>query len=353
MSNKRFTLFAVITLALVIAAVVSSYQRAPQTQVEKAPLLANLMQQINSVSSISIRDKEFHTEIIKHGDQWLLKNRDGYPVIFDKVKDLVVSLANLQVLEGKTRNPDLYTRLDVEGTESAPGKSILVSLTDENGNQMTSLVIGKQRATISNANQAPSRYVRRADEERALLVEGAVNIKADPSRWMNNMLFDIKAALISDITIDHADGTQLHLSRSKYGSGELTLHDIEEGFQLKSKASLNGLVTALEELRFQDVVATKNFKTTAAEKTVTQIKTFDGITLTATIYAVNSKYYAQFIFNYQAPENPVEGSDPAQVENFVKQMQALSGWTYEIPTFKANMLTREKKTLLRSSAPIE
>ncbi len=350
MSKTRFTVFAVVTLMLVVAAAVSSYQRAPETVVEKSLLYPDLLEQINSVTEISIRDKEHQTVLSRQGDLWVMKNRDGYPAIFNNVKDSLLAIARLQVLEGKTHNPELYTRLDVEGTEAEPGKSTLLTLRDDRGKAMASLVIGKERQT-SSANQQASLYVRNSDEERALLVEGSLTtLHAAPSRWMNSMLFDIKAPNISDIVIEHADGSQLHLSRAEAGSGALSLHDIEEGYRLKSKAALNSLMTALEELRFQGVMADSSFRP-EGEKTITSLKTYEGVTITATTYQQGEKYFSQFSFSFAPPETAVEGGDVAQMRAYVEQLSARTGnWTYEIPPFKAELLTRHSSDLLRKDA---
>ncbi len=356
MTNRTSILFPLVTLLLVITAVVSSYQRAPQTEVEKAPLYADMLDNINNITTIRIQDDKYRTEIKRNGDQWLMMNRDGYPAIFNKVKDAVLSIARLQVLEGKTRNPELYTRLDVEGTEQQPGKSTLVSFTDQQGETLAALVVGKTRKG-NTPGQAPSLYVRKIGDEQSLLVEGSVNIPADPARWMSNLLFDIKSARISELLIQHADGTEVHVTRSEPGKPDVKLQDIAADYRLKSQATLNGLVTALEEFRFQDVMGLDSFSNSThggGEHTTTTLKTYDGIVVTATTHKLGSRYMTDFEFKYQTPANPPADVKPEEIKAFVEQVSAQTrGWKFDIPAFKATMLTRSRDSLLRKDEPVE
>ena len=114
MSNRRLLLLSFITLIIIVAAVISNKDRAPQTVIESADLFPGLKDQINDVAQISIESATTSLNMKKQGENWLITEAGDYPARFDKIKQTVLSLADMKILSAKTSNPGLFLELWVE-----------------------------------------------------------------------------------------------------------------------------------------------------------------------------------------------------------------------------------------------
>jgi hypothetical protein len=94
MSNRRLLILSFITLVIIIAAVISSKDRAPQSVIESAELFPGLKDQINNVAEITIESASATLNIKKQGENWLITEAGDYPARFDKIKQ--TALTDLQ-----------------------------------------------------------------------------------------------------------------------------------------------------------------------------------------------------------------------------------------------------------------
>ncbi|MGH8591841.1 MAG: hypothetical protein ACREXX_21755, partial [Gammaproteobacteria bacterium] len=108
---------------------------------------------------IEVKSKDHKTTVRKDGERWVIEDRGGYPALFDKVKATVVAVADLEVLEPKTTNKELYPRLGVEGIDVEPSSSVLVNLADGQSKPLAALLVGKPQR---RRRRLPPRTRRRA-----------------------------------------------------------------------------------------------------------------------------------------------------------------------------------------------
>ena len=94
------------------------------------------------------------------GGQWAVESADDYPAKIDRIKDVVVSMSQLKILATKTDNPNLYPDLGVEGPESKNTSSLLLTLSDQSGATLASLIVGKPRKNSAGSTR-PNLYVLR------------------------------------------------------------------------------------------------------------------------------------------------------------------------------------------------
>ncbi len=346
MKTQRLILFVILTLLVVAGAGYIARQQAPETTLEIRPLFPELPQQANRVARVELRDADNQAVIERRNGQWVLANRDGYPARVEMVKGLVVRLSQLRVLEGKTRNPKLYHRLQVEGTPEDPGKSVLLTLKDEEGRVLVDLVVGKSRPA-SALDSRPRLYVRLPQDPQSLLVEGELRVKADPIAWVEKDLFDISSSRIRRVEILHPDGDRVVLSREE-PKKRLKLADIPAGKSPKSMATLQSLATALEEMRLWDVRGRERFPL-PGEPVVATFTTFDG--LKAVVRSVHvdkdKKYWATFDFMVD-PQAQEKGKE---LDQELDRLLFHTRWVYELPTYKGEMLSKRMEDLLREENP--
>lgn len=388
MSPKSLSLFAIITLALVFTAWYTTKQRSAQTEIAKTPLFPSLVEQVNTVTRIEIASKDGDTRLVKGDSGWTIENRNGFPAAFEKVKQLVLSIGELAILEAKTKNKERYARLGVEDIDAKSATSTLVTLKDHAGQVLGSLIIGKKRIPKGDS-LVSSLYVRRAGEQQTFLVKGEVNAPASPPDWMDKELFHIDSKRIRSIEIRNPKDSGLSIVKEDPDATNLMLKNIPDGFKLRSQVSLNGLATALEHLSFEDVLSSKDVDL-PEERTVTTFKTFDGLIATATSASMDDRTYTSFAFAYDpalaeiksssseetdedkpeddggSPVPPVSSaaSDEAaastrketgaSVEQEVRNLNgAVNDWLYRLPLFKTEMLSKTMDSLIATKSDKE
>ncbi len=340
MKGQKLWVFSTITIIVIIAAALFANYRAPQTEIVEEILFPGLADKINDVARLEISSNDEHEVILQKQDgQWLLESADNYPAIVDKIKNTVVSLAELKILATKTDNPKLYPELGVEGPDVKNTSSLLLTLKDKSGNELASLIIGKPRK--SSAGQIrPNLYVRKPDAKNALLVEGYLQVKAENSDWYERNIMHIPATRIQEIHILKPAGNQLQLGKTAIGETDFSM---TEGNTSAPSVLLNKLATFFEDMRADGVHAVDNFEFPEATTTTTTFKTFNGLLITVKSTDQDGKAFAHFSFTTAAPlaettdEKPDTGKISVEEESRLWN-GFLSNWVYEIPDFKFETL---------------
>ena len=342
MKRQKLLLLSAITIAVIIIAAFFSQSRAPQTTIEKETLFPELANKINDVTRIEIKSSEDPDVILQkmQGGQWALQSADNYPAQFDKIKDIVVSLSQLKILAIKTDNPGLYPELGVEGTDDDNTSSLLLTLSDESGTTLASLIVGKPRKN-NTGNNRPNLYVRKADAKNALLVEGYLQLKSDNNAWYERNVIHIPASRIQDVNIVKSNGD--HLLIKKHDEGD-TDFKVIEGNTASPSVLLNKLGTFFEDMNVEGVHSASNFEF-PDNTTITTFTTFNGLIITVKNVFIDDKTFAHFSFTTTATSPgstdgiPESNSETISVEEESQLWnQFLSHWVYEIPEFKFETL---------------
>lgn len=356
MSNRHIAV-AVLTVIVVIAAVLISQQRAPQTSRDKTALFPELSGRVNDVSELVVRDGQSALTVRRVSGNWTIADADDYPALVDKVKQAVLTVSDLQVIAEKTDNPDLYKRLGVEDPDSKGATSNLLTLS-ANGEQLVELVVGKTRRSKSAAG-APGLYVRIPDRQQALLVEGRLSVSADIIDWIKRDIIDIKGDRVNSVHLRPAGGTEVFLDRENTAD-DLALHDIPEGKEPASEYLLGRMATMLENV-YVEGVRKENSIDFSRPDTVIDITTFDG--LTATIQAVKSGEHTYAGFSFAAQETgEATGESPAETDageeaeltpgQEAETLNSLvQGWAYRLSSSKAELYGHTLSDLVQG--PVE
>ena len=358
MRGRNLSLLALITAAVIGAAVIVTWVRAPKTRVERELLFPDLGKHINDVTAIRIEGNGKNLSLIRQQGKWAVQEGDGYPVLMDRVKQVVVGIADLRVAAVKTSSPELYSRLGVEDLSARNAASMLLTLQDESHKPVASLILGKPRRSGAPSDR-PGLYVRLPGEPQALLVDGRLDVSTELSDWFDRQLFDIPSARIRDIHIQHADGTVLRVARAQPGA-DLMVADMPKGKDLQSNVTVSRMGTLFEGFFAEGVrsAAKLGFPEDATTVTVT---TFDGLVANISAARIDDKPYARFAFSFDATaaqakpaETPTSGGaetaplEQPDVAGEAHKLQDVStGWAFQIPQFKFELLNQRLEDLIR------
>ncbi|MGH8510693.1 MAG: DUF4340 domain-containing protein [Gammaproteobacteria bacterium] len=359
MQKTAFYILALITLTVVAAAFFTQERNAPETEIRTTPVFADLLERVNDVSKIEIKSKTEETVLVKRGAAWEVENRGHFPALFEKVKGAVVALAELQVIERKTANKELYSKLGVEDPAGDAAASKLVTLHGRDGQALASLIIGNPRS-----GKSAGTYVRLLDKPQALLVKGRLELAANPMEWLVKDVAHIPSERIREVVIQKPGQALVRVYKNDPKDADYTLDALPKGHKVKSQLTLNSLATSLEYLRFDDVAPRADLKL-PADPTVTTLRTFDGLVAIVESAIVKDKTWASVEFSFDAeaakqaafatekvapaggkPDAKAEagGKKVAPAPSVAEEVKALSEktahWAYGLPSYQGELLTK-------------
>lgn len=329
MNSKNLQILAAIALALI--AIVTVMQFRGDDSISNGDLLfPDLKSNINSIESVTVTraGSDGITQISKSSDSWTIATRDGYPVSVGKLRQLLLQLADAKLVEQKTANPDRYGQLGVDdpGSDGSKGVKLSVSSPDMN----YELIIG-------NVAQPGYRYVRIADDSQSWLIDKDPDIPDAAGDWLVQDIVDIKSADIRSVTIQHADGEEIRISKESAESTDFDVVDIPDGRELSYATVANGIAGVLNALTLDDV---RKQAESEAETVTTTFEKFDG----TSIVVVTERNEDESWISVQAT-----GSDNDSASTY----ERLASWQFKIPQYKANQLTRRWEDILKAEAEAE
>lgn len=295
MTKKGLAILAGITAAFSMGAIVMHLVGRPAgpglSGGEK--MFPALAARLNDVGSVTIASHEDKFTVASTGSGWTVVERGNYPAQFAAVKTTIVALSNLVTVEAKTRNPKLFSRLDVEDIGKKDGDSKRLTIKDKAGKVLADLMVGKSRITIGNTGPAML-YVRRAGTQQAWLARGTLEVRGEVHQWLVRRITHINRARIQQYTIVRPDGTKAVLRKDKPDAKEFTFVGLPKDRKIKSQRLLSSVAGALTGLDLEDVqpAAKVDFAKHAAGSA--EFRTFGGLIVRASMAKVGKKLWFSF-----------------------------------------------------------
>jgi len=353
-NTKIFSILAIITLLVVTVAVILTQQQP--TTLEQKKLFPHLMSILNEVTEINLSTKNNNLTLIRSDAQWQLKERHYYPVASTKVNPLLLGIADLRVLEAKTSNPALYSKIGLEDISTPEAKSTLLTLKKAKDETVAHLIIGKDRIAKIDSTRREI-YIRKPDEKQTWLTLGQLPLEKNPEDWLEPEIINIDSDNIRQVQITHPEGERILIFRETPEDKDYRLADLPEKAKVKNSHTLNNIAMTLSHLNLDDVTIITAIKSNDKLSTRAIFTTFDGLEVTLTIVEKEDKHYAKFsavfnetaVFVPQAPQNqtsdqPLKKADPK------KQAETLNAkfktWVYELAQYKINDLKKKRDDLI-------
>jgi hypothetical protein len=255
--------------------------------------------------------------------RWAVVEKGNYPAAQGKLRQLLLGLADLTLIEPKTERPELFARLELD--DPANGNATDVKLNDRVGQTVAELIVGKRRADrLGAGNDAV--YVRRPDGGRAWLARGSLDVSGEVVDWLDRRILDIPAARIASVQFTGTDGATFTLSRAqpseRFSVGGATL-------DAKFKpAALAGPAGALAALDLADVKPAAEQPIPESGVDTASFTTFDGLTIDVRVFTKEDKDWVGIT---------ASGNDVTDAE--AKGINAkVGGWSYTVTQDRAKLL---------------
>ncbi len=365
MSPKAFAVLLVATILGVALAGYAVVTREVPVQVAAVnrPLLPELGDRLEQIAQIAIVSRGETVRLRRMDDQWVVENKGGFPVDPDKVRALVLGLAELRVIEAKTDDPDKLARLELEepGPDAA---SKLVRLLDAQGTPVAEVVVGKRRFGLFGPGKSGN-YVRLASETQAWLADRPIDALTDPLDWVDRNLIWIPRDDIAEVRVHIGTEEEYTLARTD-PEGPFQLLDLPEG-EVADVSKVERVVSALGTMTLTDI-ATRDSAALPEPVTRARYTTFDGLIVEVALYerqkaqgaeedAEAAEYWVVLDAREGEPRPRPEAGAQEEVEEDAAERKPLAervaelrprygNWTFRISRFLAERLLWRKEDLL-------
>ena len=398
MNTRSLYILAGVTAA--VAALAAVTLRHGESSVKGAPaagkLFPSLAASINDAATLELKKKDGVTTLSRSTEGWGLVEKSGYPVDMAAVRKTLIALTELSANEARTEDPKLYSKLGVEDPDAEASTSTLVTVKDEGGQELASVIVGKEHASrsFSGGRQV---YVRKPGEAQSWLATGDLSLKESGADWLDKKILEVKRERVRSVEIRHADGEVLVVDRDKPETKDFTLHEVPEGKELTYPSAPTSVADALGYLNLEDVLPADGMDMKEGTSATSKFSCFDGLTVTVTTKTVGEKTYARFEASYEKPpesagppapadaapasadagnqepkpagegeegagteeapkpDEPPKAKSAEEVQKEVSELNArLSKWVYQIPAYNRSSFEKKKTELLKdkgSEAP--
>ena len=352
-------ILSIITGIMVVLMLVTIYRTDDMTD-EPGLLFPDLYNELTTVDTIRFSSGEGQFILKRDGEDWFLPEHYNYPADFDRVKRMLVDMADAKLLEPKTDKEAQYSILGVEGAEPdvAGGSSITIELSDGD-EPVAGVILGKVRdITVQTGPQQV--YVRRVGDKQSWLVEGYLQISPAMLNWIQLQVMDLARERIAKVEIVQPDGSKAELvnlgEKDKFGTPEAGKDTVFKYEQLGYD-----IAGSLHQLRMEDVLPVAEFKRGNAEVVTARFTTFDGLVVTSQTSFNDGFYFSTFSADYdasavqQAPED-IQQLDVLKTAEEVQSEAAelnekLSPWVYRLSGFVGTNLMRAKEDMVEQPEP--
>jgi hypothetical protein len=334
MQKRGFLILAAVTLVLVALAIVSVGRGNRATASADANRLAlpELGTKLRDLAWIRLSHGAAKVELAEIGGQWTLVEKGNYPAAGGKVRQMLLGLANLTLVEPKTERPDLFARLGLDDPKD--GHSTLVTLQDRTGANVAELIVGRQRVDRFGGGE-DGVYVRRPGENATWLARGSLNVSGEPVEWLDRRIVDIKEQRIAAVTLTDENGATLILKRAA-ADAPFAVEGAPQDSKFKPPPVLAEPAAALRDLELLDVKPAADLAMPDKGIATAQYTTFDGLTVTVRLtHRDNAEWVAIAALG--------DGAAAAESKTINDR---LGRWSYAIPETQAKLMRRKLADLV-------
>lgn len=376
MNQKNLLVLAVVTVAVVAAALVRRGAGATETETlgEGTPFVEGLIDDINEVTAIEVSDGARTVTAVREGEGWRVEELGGYPARFKTVKEALMGVAGMKTVEAKTSDPERHADLGLEEPSEEGDGSTRVVVRGEGGTELASIVLGDTKP-----GRNPKLYARRSDEDQTWLVKGSFRGSSDPMLWVEKQILNLPGDRVAEVTVRHADGEVVTARRARKGEPNMTVENVPEGRELSAETIANSQSNALAYLTFDRVRPASEIDF-ASPVATTVLRTWDGLVVEADLAEEGLQTWVRFTCRYEEPPAPAEpeseedddvedehadhdghdhgaesadagedeGPDPEEVRAEVAELNGvLAGWAFALPGYKQSSLQKRMEDLLQ------
>ncbi len=333
MNARAFLGLSLVTAITVLAAVLVVNARHTGSIGDGSGdvLFPGLIDKLNSIETIKVTRAEDLATVRRKGEEWVLDEAGGYPAKLEKVREVLIGLAELETLEAKTERPDRYAKLEVEDPGAKDAKSTRLEVSDAAGRMLADLIVGKSRFSIAGPE---SLYVRKPGEARAWLARGKLDLPGSRLGWVDQSVVSIDLKRIRNATIDQPGRAPLRVFKDEPEEEDFKVADMPPGTEIKDSFGAEDIARVVQGLTFEAVRPAREIPVDQSRKPYAEYETFDGLVLNLWLTEAEGKTWLA------ARAKPAGDPAPApEVEKEIEEINArLTPWRFALPSYELKSL---------------
>lgn len=209
--NLRVVLLSVLVAASTAAAWYLSSNEQNATVSPASTLLEGLPQNSDAIEYVKIENAtNVVFEARRQEGQWRAVHLDdslSFPVDTKALSTLIRRIAHASVVEKKTDNPALYSRLGVEGLEADAAESMLLTL--EDGDRQWQVILG------NTSTRRHGQFVRQPEAPVSYLIDKVLTVPLSAAEWLKPDILSVSTEELSSIRFWQAEKPELLISRTE------------------------------------------------------------------------------------------------------------------------------------------
>lgn len=339
MKPKTFVITGLAAVATGIAAVAvyTTHNQWDPGRIGGEKLVPALASGTADVRSLVLtRDGETLTLESNADGRWTLKERYGYPSDPDKVRALLVKLAQAELVEAKTRMPDRHALLELEDPAGEDAKSRSLKMMDGSGRVIADLVIGKRRWEAFGTGKSGT-YVRKADDPQTWLASAEVDVQADVRSWIKPTIFNTESNNVQWLTLHIPGEEMLRIERGSGDQAKAAFIGFPGDVKLKDTSAADGMLRAASSIDADDI--RKLDGPPSGDVSTVSFATKDGLEVTFWVRKDGDDYWLSIA--------ATGDGDAKQTAETIRNQT--NGWEYKISSTKAGSLLKRRADLIESS----
>lgn len=301
-------------------------------------MVPGLQVALNDVSELQVLQSgnQVLATLQRQQNGWTVNERNQYPADISKIRSALLSLAEAKIIEQKTSNPDLYSKLGVEQLDENDAQGVKAVITY--GSQVSELIVGKPGPQINK-----SRYVRLASSDVSWLIDRKIDLKHEPDYWLRKDILSIEPSDVAAVTILLQDDAKLEIRNSGDEENTFEVVNLTDPTSQAVEAELHQVTNALSSFQLLDVVESTKFADTESTMKVNyQLKS--GVNINVTAYEVEKDHYAALEFGLVSDISAEQKTD---AEKYIAELKQLtSGWVYKIPNVTYDSMNKREADVL-------
>lgn len=348
MNPKRFLALLVAALAVISFAFWLSTQRyLPRDAAFGARALPELEPALNDVTGLRIvgPGNAPLVTLDRPDGRWQVAER-GYPADASRVRALLLSLAELEIVEPKTADAANYARLGVEDVNAPGAQGFRIEI--RGLDRPLALVVGREA-------QPGSGFVRRADAAEALLVRPRIDVDRDPRAWLARPVLDVAPGRVQAFEIARTGARPWRGEKRSRAEATFALAGVPRGRDLYAPDAADVVAGTLASFDFEDV-RRADAAPAGGEDARATFRTFDGLVVTVVGRVEADARWLRFDVAYDPAQTarfpPGAGDDAPGGEQVRAEADRLGattgGWWYRVSPDRYDRTFRAIDTLLRN-----
>lgn len=373
--NRNQLMLLVVALVVLGGAGLFLLQRNQQSWTESEAQIGQKLfkdYKLNDIAAIDIKgDTDLTLERKDTG--WCVKQRGDYPANLTQLKELLLKMGDLKVVQSDPIGPLQLARMHLAEPGKGPDSAIRVEFKDAQGKLLDSLLLGKKHTHASDHPSpmpygddgfADGRYVMLgSDTTKVLTISDALSsVDPKPADWLDKDFFKVeKPEMVSFVSTNATNSWKV--SRASE-SAPWVLADPKPG-ELMDSNKISSLSSSLNYPSFVDVAADPAPDKTGLDHPLTvTIETFDHFTYTLKIghKTPENEYNFNVTVTADIPTARTPGKDEKPEEKTkldkefadkTKQLQdkfqkekSLARWTYLVNNWPVDPFIRDRSQLM-------